>query len=377
MRQATRSAPSIASRTTGITTIASRNLRIVKGGIKARSNVHRPGDRPNVFLFSLPRSGSTWLMELIWSQPGFKFCDEPTDLRNPLVRRHLGIDDWQLLYSDAATERLDAYFDAFCSGRATFMNPSPLGAHYRPRTDRIVFKVIHGCEDRINHVRDTFNGRIVYLTRHPLAVSLSRKELPTLQPMIDGAYARHFTPDQLAYARKITEHGSHLEQAVLCWCLQTAVPMRMAMPDWAVVSYEQLVIDPNPVIEQIAARLELPAPDTMLTQLSVPSNSTFKSDGATQQALDRGASEQRSWLIEKWRGRISHDEENRLMDMLQRFDLHSYRAGEVLPTDHVWIRSAIVPGASRSNGPTTADKCIAGSHQWQAGQSLPQDATPP
>ena len=66
----------------------------IKDIVKPMSNVHRPDGRPNVFLFSTPRSGSTWLMELIWTQPGFKYVNQPLSLLNPRVRRHLGISDW-------------------------------------------------------------------------------------------------------------------------------------------------------------------------------------------------------------------------------------------------------------------------------------------
>ncbi len=55
------------------------------------TSVYRPSGLPHVFLFTMPRSGSTWLMELIWSQPGFKAVNEPLDLRNPVVRMHLGV----------------------------------------------------------------------------------------------------------------------------------------------------------------------------------------------------------------------------------------------------------------------------------------------
>src|SRR5690606_24342168 len=45
------------------------------------SNVHRPNGLPNVCIVSAPRSGSTWLLELVLSQPGFKPCNEPFNLR--------------------------------------------------------------------------------------------------------------------------------------------------------------------------------------------------------------------------------------------------------------------------------------------------------
>jgi hypothetical protein len=168
-------------------------LNAIKHIIESISTVHCPDGSPNVFLFSVPRSGSTWLMELIWSQPYFRYCDEPLDLRVPLVRQHLGIAEWGDLYSRDASLPLQDYFQAFCDGRLRFMNFNPIRRYYRPVTHRIVFKIIHGGEDRINWFRDTFDGRIVYLLRHPIAVSLSREVYPRLHAFLSSDYRRHFT----------------------------------------------------------------------------------------------------------------------------------------------------------------------------------------
>ena len=97
--------------------------------LRSVSNRHRPGTRPNVFVFTTPRSGSTWLMELIQTQPRFKQCSEPLNLRVPGIARRLGISDWEALYQDANWPRVRAYFEGLCEGRirliATFSFPSP------------------------------------------------------------------------------------------------------------------------------------------------------------------------------------------------------------------------------------------------------------
>jgi Sulfotransferase family len=311
----------------------------VKNAIKSISNIHRPNGEPNVFLFSTPRSGSTWLMELIWSQPGFKCCNEPLNLRKPHIRQHLGISDWQGLCRQDATQAFYRYFRAIGEGRITFVNPNPLHRYYRPVTRRIVFKIIHGGEDRINWFRDTFNGRIVYLLRHPIPVSLSREVYPTLEAFCDSDYRRHFTADQLQYARKIIDSGTKLERGVLAWCLQNAVPLREVSQDWAVISYEQLVLDPHPVIEHLALKLSLPKPERMMNRLAIPSSSNEKSDRETQQVLER-ETERRSWLIEKWRQKVDQVEERGAMDVLKRFNLDAYEFGHGLPADWLWIKPA-------------------------------------
>jgi len=309
----------------------------IKHLIKSVANFHRPGGRPNVFLFSAPRSGSTWLMELIWSQPGFKHCNEPLNLRNPSVQKYLGITEWRDLCNRDASAALHNYFSAICQGRLHFMDPKPLHGYYRSITDRIVFKVIHGGEDRLNWFRDTFNGRIVHLLRHPIPVTLSRESYPTLDAFLNSEYRRHFTEEQLQYSRKILDSGTKLDQGVLAWCLQNAVPLREVSEDWAVVSYEQLVLEPGPVIDYLAAKLSLPKPERMMKRLATPSAVKAKSDKETQQVLEK-ETERRSWLIEKWRKKVNEAEERRAMEILKRFHLDVYNFGDVLPADWLWIK---------------------------------------
>jgi hypothetical protein len=302
---------------------------LAKNAIKTVTNLHQPEGHQNIFLFSTPRSGSTWLMELIWSQPGFKACNEPLDLRNPMVRKYLGISNWVELYSQEAIPSLHHYFLALCNGYLHAMDPVPFRDLYRPVTHRIIFKIINGGEDRINWFRDTFNGQIIYLIRHPIAVSLSREYLPRVQAQLASDYRRHFSVEQIKIAQRILENGTELEQGVLAWCLENAVPLRMASNDWLIVPYEELVVAPQPLIAQMAERLALPEPEQMLSRLAIPSAVKAKSNPETQQALERGTN--RRWLAEKWRSHVSKREERQVMEILAHFQLDVYQAGELLP----------------------------------------------
>jgi hypothetical protein len=315
-----------------------RMIKAVKRTLKSASNLHRPDGRPNVFLYSTPRSGSTWLMELIWSQPGFKTCNQPLYLESPIVRKHLGINDWNELYSIDATAKLQSYFGRLCDGRLGFTNPNPVRAHYRPITHRIVFKEIHGCGDRINWLRDTFNARVVYLIRHPIAVTISSERWPTLPAFLTSDYRRHFSDEQLVRAERILAGGTELERGVLSWCLQNAVPLRAATDDWAIVSYEQLVLEPHPVIKELTAKLALPNPERMRDRLGVPSvNVQFKSTQETRRLLTDGDSDKRPYLVEKWRQKVGEREEAHAMRILEIFGLDIYKSGDVLPAKWVWL----------------------------------------
>jgi hypothetical protein len=133
--------------------------------------------------------------------------------------------------------------------------------------------------------------------------------------------------------------GKHdLDRGVLSWCLQNAVALQEATPDWAVVSYEQLVVDPDPVIRELTDKLALSDPERMRRRLGVPSvNVRFKSTEETRRLLSEGGADKRSYLVEKWRKKVDRREEARVMKILDIFGLDVYRDGEALPDKRIWI----------------------------------------
>ncbi|MBD3246208.1 MAG: hypothetical protein GF333_04285 [Candidatus Omnitrophica bacterium] len=303
-------------------------------------NVHRAGTQPDVFLFSTPRSGSTWVTELLMTQPGFTVCDEPFNLRDRRRRRMLGVNGWEELYARGAEERIAVYMTRIAQGRV-YLGPwryvNPFSKAQRGISRRVVVKIIHAGEDRIEWFKNNFQGKIIYLVRHPLAVSFSRTQLPRVRVFLSSEYRRHFTRAQIEYAQSLLRQGEHLEHAVLSWCLQNMVPLHTVQPDWSVVSYEQLVLDPEPVIARLIRELELKEPEKLRQRLKVPSSTVNLSDQDTREKL-ACAGDHAQFLVQKWRKKISPERENKLMDILKVFDIDLYRAGDFLPSKNIWIR---------------------------------------
>lgn len=320
------------------------------------TNVHRSGALPNIFIFTSPRSGSTWLTELIWSQPGFRCVNEPLYLCNPLVARALGISSWDELAGlpPVALAKLQNYIQGCCDGRIHAAEPAPFrNRFYRFSTRQTVLKVIHGGEDRINWFRDSFNGRILYFIRHPIAVSLSHEEFPRLQAFITSAYSENFTDRQLREAKHIMDKGSHLERGVLNWCFQNALPLRQATPDWALLTYEQLVLEPEVCIDYLADKLDLPDTEKMVSRLGKASSVLHKSDLETQQLLREGAAQKRSQLVDKWRNKVLAAQERRAMEILELFGISAYQLNSPLPAAPLWIKEGNDPAHQKPLASTT------------------------
>lgn len=313
-------------------------LKTLKKNVRAYANKHTPGSKSNVFIFSSPRSGSTWLMELIRTQPGFKSCEEPLNLRNPDVGQHLGLTDWDQLYDENAANYFHTYFEGFCNGTMRFMNGNPLKAHHRFGTNRIVFKILHGGEDRIGWFAEQFNGRILLLLRHPLAVTISRESYPRLNTFLNSDYQKHLTTVQKQLSLDIIQNGTLLEKGVLSWCLQNAIPLNHATDDWVILTYEQLVLDPAPLIHHVAKMADLPNPERMLTQLHQPSASYRKSDEETRTLLAAEQPQNRQKMVNKWRKKVDKEAGVTAMQILSQFNLSIYSYEEDLPEEKYWLK---------------------------------------
>lgn len=271
----------------------------------------------------MPRSGSTWLMELIWSQPGFKYVNEPLNLKGDWLREKSGIDGFEELYSYSSKVKVIKYFQGFTTGNQHFLDPNPLRKYYRPLTNRIVFKVIHGGELFINHLAKECNGRIIYLIRHPIAVALSRKQLPRMEQLCSDFVLDQFSADIKQYALDINRDGNELEQRILAWCIQNKLALLRRKSNWHLITYEQLTYNGEKIIDYLSESLQLPKKERMLKRLIVPSAVSVQST-AKDVDLMRGTGNDRLRLVAKWKKSLSITEIVSLMEICKKMNFNIY-----------------------------------------------------
>lgn len=308
----------------------------MKGAVKHLLTVHRQGSEPNIVIVSTARSGTTWLAELLATQGRFKIVNEPCNLRVPVVRDNLGIDSWHELFLPENKSRIARYLRGFIEGRDTdrrFKRETPFSEFWHPVTDRVLFKILFAGEDDVDWLRTQLGAHLVLLLRHPIPVSLSRTEFPRLTSFLAPPYAANFTPAQLSLAANVIDSGDVFQVAVLDWCLQNVPPLRQVRKEWIVLSYEQLVLEPEKVIEYLAERLALSDPQRILARLYKASASTGKSQADSRQVLlnPEELMKNRQWLVDKWRKRVTAEQEDAAFRILERFDVRYYVRGCSLP----------------------------------------------
>lgn len=304
----------------------------LEGWIKKIVSFHRPRGDGDVFIVATPRGGSTWLAELVSSQPGYKIINEPLSMRKQRIRDRLKFNNWHDLYRNTNKARLQAYLEGLISGQEKVMNHSPISRHYRMFTDRVVVKMIHGGEGMLEWLLDR-GIKVVHLLRHPIAVTVSRKELPRLRAFIETDYADNFSSELISYATKIINSGTHNEKGLVSWCFQHYLPLKIRHPGLLRLTYEQLVIEPENVIEAMDDFIGFEDIEAVKAQLLIPSRSVAESSPDTSRAIDQKS---KLYLVEKWRSRVGRNEETQLMCILEQFDIDCYGPGSFLPLRY-WI----------------------------------------
>lgn len=318
------------------------SIYYIKQQIKHFTTSHKPSGQKNIFLFSTPRSGSTWLAELIATQPGFKIVNEPFNIRKQIVSEYLGINTWEGINDLRNAQKVYDYLNMFVQGKDRdwrFKREVPFSQFWNAVTDRILFKILFAGEQNPDWFKENFNGEVLFLLRHPASVSLSRTSLPRLESFLQAPYSDQFLDYQISFANQLYRNGSIFQLAVLDWCLQNIPLIRQVKPDWAVISYEQTVMEPEIVINYLVHKFQFPKPDRMFEQIHKASGSTVKSNSESKIVLQDPSQimHKRKWLVEKWQEHISQDQIKQAMEILECFELTFYNMKDTLPSLQYWI----------------------------------------
>jgi len=317
--------------------------------------VYRLSRHP-IFIFSTRRSGSTLLMYMIHSQPGIDYVDEPLNMwrLHPHFHRlpHPQGGMFVELSSDEEAN-LDRYMSGLLSGEIRFRHRGNL-------FDRNCTFVVRGLVVKnINATpllpwfRRRFSGEFIHLIRHPVAVALSiqRRGWPsTAHTYLNNAEfcERNLHPETVDYARNILKQGTTLQTYILEWCLDNLRVLRHARKDGVMtLSYEELVLHPDKVAGRLATRLELPDPGQMAAMINVPSRTS--TDDSKRQIAAEGPQA----LMGNWLRQVDQDELANSQDILDKFEIDVYQAGNPLPDSSMWHSDP--PGTNREAHSTGAE----------------------
>jgi len=284
-----------------------------------------------------PRSGTTWLLELLRTLPGYKALNEP--LMYEEARNGHGF-AWRT-YLDPGEEANEqrAYLEKNLTGQLDISPAWYFVADSRPAQlvehatlDRLVVKF---C--RLNRMLHWFCGQFdvrgpVFIVRHPCAVvaSMLRHEAwdeDDLRGLDRADHALHggSLPESLrdVFGLVLDRIETQVEVLATMWCLDHYVPlMHHANGDypWVLVPYEQMVTRGREELRRITEALDVEMTPEMRDQLDEPSNSV-------KDQLHRDADRQ----LSKWRRRLSDRQVDNVLRIVDEVELSSIYTRDLEP----------------------------------------------
>lgn len=279
-----------------------------------------------------PRSGTTWLLELLETFPGSRRIWEPFDpfgVPQGLVRQHanfgLGLRPYLEVGKNFApiTEFLDNLFN----GRV-YDSRLMTGRHKRSRLEQLqrlsggnaTFIKFCRAQRLLPWLNSQFDVRTVLVMRNPLAVVASQLNEGGFQhqyigdehPVICDRIKRRW-PDLAKYAESLR----HLDEKLTAtWCFDYLVPLT----DWKycdksiLVTFEDLVGSPAEEVRRLEEHYSIKLPPAVFERLVRPSATTVQDSNVRTQKDPR----------DSWRHRLSKEQVRRILGVVEQFGLTFY-----------------------------------------------------
>lgn len=299
---------------------------------------------PDIFIFTLGRSGSTLLAEILNTRRSIKLCSEPFVLQQPnlgVLNSYFPEDFLADRYLDVSNDEFEAilkYLQDLSLGKTWngfYWSDFP-GKDHSLKTNRTLFK-LHKVTYLFDDIAKAIPSHGMYLLRHPLSHSLSRMRngWDTYNELFlnSAKVQSKISSSAKQKAREVIEKGETLEKFVLSWCLENYVFLQQEkdgrLPEnVSLVTYEKLIDDPENTIQAICKKTDIPFSGRMPEKVIEPSHGVVHS---TEETKNQIRNKQGKQLLENWRKHITTAEEEKSFAILDAFGFDLYRKGENLP----------------------------------------------
>jgi len=281
------------------------------------TSLRRHEIRDTLLIAGSPRSGTTFLAELLNQIPRSAILFEPEHVQQVPQAKHAGI-TWHTI-KDPHEDWPEGqhFFESVLRGQlisSWTVSHVPLARALAPRTWIVKFV---DANFMLGWLAANFPVRPpVLLVRHPCAViasQLRRGWSNPHPPRLKGFLARHpqFT-DYLETLRDPTEFAAAL------WSMQTYAPLMLPKPwPFVLITYENLAADPRSELSRLFNAWQMPLPEGIVDRALRPSGTTDMGS-----ALRVGSDP-----TSAWRQTLSTAQIDAILRVIQTFGLDFYDAG--------------------------------------------------
>ena len=283
----------------------------------------------SIIIFSEPRGGSTWLMELLAKIPNTVINFEPLHvLRGVVPNRFKWGENVFIEEENENDEYLELMSDILRLKEYSWWTIGKNSTSEVFKGKKVITKFIQGnmllpwITNKIN-----LKYKPIYLLRHPISCSLSRLKIwDKGQPL--AKYQPHKSLNNEGFFEHelyINSLDSKLQRNVALWCINNKYIIEHPRHniDWIVMYYEDLVLQPLEQMEYLVKRnkMKFNFKDLAFAKIREPSKTTLgtelKSDPKVQ--------------IEKFLTEVDKEELIKIQKILDYFSIKNYTAFDAIP----------------------------------------------
>ncbi len=231
-----------------------------------------------IVVASTPRSGSTWLAEILSTLPGSLLLFEPLHLRYVPEAKEAGFSWRTYVPREAEWPQGKEFLTRVFEGRIlNWWTTQQMFLHSAIRARFLIVKFVRACA-LLPWICANFPLRApILLIRHPCAVVASQMRSDSWRNPL-----RPEMPPYLASHPKLVNvlEGLRTREEFLAarWALDYLPAMSTCAPrPWQLVSYEELVLRPKETIDQVFGTWGDRIPNGLWNRVTRPSSMTFKS----------------------------------------------------------------------------------------------------
>jgi hypothetical protein len=294
------------------------------------------------------RSGTTWLGNILGANPNVQVIFEPFDSRRvpqaavlplrPYARPDGSYPSWELFVRQALLGKVQNEWTTQ-QGRRWWT------------TKRLVKEIRANL--MLGWLSERFRPRIVFVTRHPCAVVLSRLKLEwdthldvfLSQPQLVADYLEPYLPLIREIDGRQNGRQATIQKHAVMWCVENLVPMRQSPHyDWFFCAYEQMYVDPEAeamrVLRQVGLRHSWFTRRAMY-QISNVTRPDSALVGARNPLTD-------------WQQQMTAEDIDTVLELVQAFDIRLYGA-DAMPDLSAWpvgtaVRQPEAPAIGQRTG---------------------------
>lgn len=303
-------------------------LKYQSGRLSIKSCKYLNKTYQKIWVVGTPRSGTTWLSNLINYSDKISYMFEP--IHEYILKENAEYFVNIYLRSEENSESFTELFNKIFSHNLY---------HQRMFSNKLKFKYEGILVKDINAnlavkwVKNNFPDiKIIFLMRHPFAVTNSQILLSHWKWTDDPQYffnQQKLNKDYLAnLPDKLRNVKTEFEKKILIWCISNYVPlMQLEKNDCLFVFYENLSINPKEELKKIFSFLNINVPEhdknKLFQKIKIPSPVSHN-DSAIVNNKD---------LVNSWKHRLSSEEIKKGLEILKEFSLDKIYNKENMPNE--------------------------------------------